>query len=86
MVDGSSATETAPRAPTTTGWHVDVPLIGEVGWPPTGKLAFIVALGGLVALDVVAWPLATALAVGHVLAQAHDHPALRALGEGLEDA
>jgi hypothetical protein len=78
-------TTPGPAAP-DTGWHVDVPLIGPVGWPPTGNLAFLAAIGGLAALEVVAWPVAAALAVGHVLAQAHDHPALRAVGEGLEDA
>jgi hypothetical protein len=79
----------APAAPDPapdTGWHIDVPLIGPVGWPPTGNLAFLAAIGGLAALEVVAWPVAAALAVGHVLAQAHDHPALRAVGEGLEEA
>jgi hypothetical protein len=79
---GSTTTTPAPA----TGWHVDVPLVGKVGWPPTGNLAFLAALGGLAALEVVAWPVAAALAVGHVLAQAHDHPAIRALGEGLEEA
>jgi hypothetical protein len=82
-----AADPTAPVPPgPTTGWHVDIPLIGPVGWPPTGNLAFLAAIGGLAALEVVAWPVAAALAVGHVLAQAHDHPALRAVGEGLEEA
>jgi hypothetical protein len=80
------AAPAAPDGAATTGWHVDIPLIGPVGWPPTGNLAFLAAIGGLAALEVVAWPVAAALAVGHVLAQAHDHPALRAVGEGLEDA
>ncbi|WP_328308211.1 hypothetical protein [Actinomycetospora sp. NBC_00405] len=75
-----------PDTVATTGWHVDIPLVGPVGWPPTGNLAFLAAIGGLAALEVVAWPVAAALAVGHVLAQAHDHPALRAVGEGLENA
>lgn len=79
-------TDTPEQTAPATGWHVDVPLIGAVGWPPTGKLAFLVALGGLAALEVVAWPVAGALAVGHVLAQAHDFPVLRAVGEGLEEA
>jgi hypothetical protein len=81
----ASVPDAADPAP-DTGWHVDIPLIGPVGWPPTGNLAFLAAIGGLAALEVVAWPVAAALAVGHVLAQAHDHPALRAVGEGLEDA
>lgn len=79
------APATAPATTPLAGWHVDVPLVGPVGWPPTGRLAFLAALGGLAALDVVAWPLAAALAIGHVLAQDHDHPALRAVGEGLEE-
>jgi len=81
-----STTTTTPTTTPAPGWHVDVPLIGPVGWPPTGRLAFLAAIGGLAALEVVAWPVAVALAVGHVLAQDRDHPALRALGEGLEDA
>jgi hypothetical protein len=63
-----------------------VPLLGPVGWPPTGTLAFVVVLGGLAAVEVLSWPVAVAVGVGHVLARDHDHRFLREVGEGLEVA
>jgi hypothetical protein len=36
--------------------------------------------------EVVSWPIATALAIGHVMARDHDHPMLREVGVGLETA
>ena len=38
------------------------------------------------ALEVVSWPVATALAIGHVMARDHDHPMLQQVGVGLETA
>jgi hypothetical protein len=76
---------TAPPAP-TNGWHVDVPLLGPVGWPPTGSLAFVVVLGGLAAVEILSWPVAVAVGVGHVLARDHDHRLIREVGETLEEA
>ncbi|MDD7942377.1 hypothetical protein PHK61_28575 [Actinomycetospora lutea] len=86
-----TAPETAPgtapgKAPEQAGWHVDVPLLGPVGWPPTGSLAFVVVLGGLAAAEVIAWPVAIAVGVGHVFARDHDHRLVREVGEGLEVA
>jgi hypothetical protein len=75
----------APPAP-TNGWHVDVPLLGPVGWPPTGSLAFVVVLGGLAAVEILSWPVAVAVGVGHVLARDHDHRLIREVGETLEEA
>jgi hypothetical protein len=69
-----------------SGWRIDVPLLGPVGWPPTGSLAFIVVVGGLAALDVVSWPIAVVVGVGHVLARDHDHRVLSEIGEGLTAA
>ena len=83
-----TASTPPPGAATTPvtagGWRVDVPLLGPVGWPPTGTLAFVVVLGGLAAAEVVAWPVALAVGVGHVLARDHDHRMLAEVGEGLE--
>ena len=74
----------SPQAPRV--WQVDVPLVGPVGWPPTGSLAFLGVMVALAALEAVSWPVATALAVGHVLARDHDHPVLHEVGVGLEGA
>lgn len=81
-----SAPAEAPAPRPSTGWHVDVPLLGPVGWPPTGTLAFVVVLGGLVAVDILAWPVAVAIGAGHVLARDHDHRILREVGETLQEA
>jgi len=82
---------TAPPTPSPApapprGWRVDVPLVGPVGWPPTGSLAFLGVMVAFAAFEVVSWPVATALAVGHVLARDHDHPVLEEVGAGLEGA
>ena len=80
------AAQKAPEPAASGGWHVDVPLLGPVGWPPTGTLAFVVVLCGLAAIDVLAWPVAVAVGVGHVLARDHDHRLIEAIGEELEIA
>ncbi|MCD2195849.1 hypothetical protein LQ327_20980 [Actinomycetospora endophytica] len=67
-------------------WRVDVPLLGPVGWPPTGSAAFLVVVGGLAVVEVVSWPLAVAVGIGHVLARDHDNRMLREIGEGLQVA
>jgi hypothetical protein len=90
MSDGSPAPVTADGAPaatpSTSGWHVDVPLVGPVGWPPTGSLAFLGTVVVLAAFEVVPWAVAGAIAVGHVLARDHDHRVLHEIGEGLESS
>ena len=70
--------------PAAGSWHVDVPLVGPVGWPPTGSAAFLVVVGGLAVLDVVSWPLALVVGIGHVLARDHDHRVVHEIGEGLQ--
>ncbi|HEY2223737.1 hypothetical protein [Actinomycetospora sp.] len=82
----TAAPTAVPSPPEPRGWRVDVPLVGPVGWPPTGSLAFLGVMVAFAAFEVVSWPIATALAVGHVLAREHDFPVLREVGAGLEDA
>ncbi|MDF2976616.1 MAG: hypothetical protein K0S40_1344 [Actinomycetospora sp.] len=73
--------DTAPAAP--TGWHVEIPLIGPVGWPPTGSLAFLITVGALAAFEVIPLPVAGLLGLGHVLARDRDHVVLSEVGKGL---
>jgi hypothetical protein len=54
--------------------------------PPVEHLAFYVGLGALVAAEVVEFPVALALTVGHILIDLTTRPGLRALGEALEEA
>jgi hypothetical protein len=87
-----ATTAPATTGPSTTvpeparGWRVEVPLVGPVGWPPTGSLAFLGVMVAFAAFEVVSWPIATTLAIGHVLARDHDHPMLEEVGAGLEGA
>nr|WP_241665924.1 hypothetical protein [Prescottella subtropica] len=63
---------------------IRLPLIGDVGVPRPDQLAYFAALGLLAALEVIDWPVALAIAVGHTLAEDQRHRALREVGEALE--
>jgi hypothetical protein len=54
--------------------------------PPVEHMAFYAGLGALAAIEVIEWPLAIALSVGHVLMEATHRPGLNALGEALGEA
>jgi hypothetical protein len=87
MARSTTSPPTGEQAPTAPrAWRVDVPLVGPVGWPPTGSLAFLGVMAAFAAFEIVSWPVAAALAVGHVMARDHDHPVVREVGEGLESA
>lgn len=58
----------------------------KVELPSRDQLAFLAGLGVLAALEVIEWPVAVAIAVGHKLAHSHHGRALREFGEALEEA
>ena len=53
--------------------------------PPIEHLAFYAGLGVLAAAEVIEWPVAAVLAAGHVLVGLTHRPALRALGEAVDE-
>ncbi|WP_340373770.1 hypothetical protein U5640_43870 [Streptomyces sp. SS7] len=53
---------------------------------PLDQLAFLAGLGALAALEIVEWPVALVLAVGHQLAHNHHSRVLREFGDALEEA
>lgn len=65
---------------------IRLPFIGDVGVPKPEQLAYLAALGLLAAFEVIDWPVALAIAVGHALAEDQRHKALREVGEALESA
>ncbi|PTR22872.1 hypothetical protein C8K36_11055 [Rhodococcus sp. OK519] len=65
---------------------IRLPIIGDVCVPKPEQLAYLGALGLLAALEVIDWPVALAIAVGHALAEDQRHRALREVGEALESA
>ncbi len=54
--------------------------------PPVEHMLFYAGLGVLAAMEVVEWPIAVLLMAGHLLMDATNRPALRELGEALEEA
>ena len=54
--------------------------------PPLENLAFLVGLGAVVALDLLEWPVALAIGIGHQLAHSNHGKVLREFGEALEEA
>ncbi|NGO14464.1 hypothetical protein G5C60_44475 [Streptomyces sp. HC44] len=53
---------------------------------PPEQLAFLTGVGLLAALELLEWPVALVLAVGHQLAHSHHGRVLREFGEALEEA
>ncbi|MET8720982.1 hypothetical protein [Streptomyces misionensis] len=58
----------------------------RVDLPPGDQLAFLAGLGVLTALELVEWPIALAIGVGHELARSRHGKVLREFGEALEKA
>ncbi|MEU7379944.1 MULTISPECIES: hypothetical protein [unclassified Streptomyces] len=54
--------------------------------PPRDQLAYLAGLGLLTAFDLIEWPVALAIAVGHELARTHRSKSLREFGDALEQA
>jgi hypothetical protein len=54
--------------------------------PPVEHLAFYAGLGALAAAEIIEWPVALVLTVGHVLMGLNQRPALRELGEAIDSA
>ncbi|MEV7965945.1 hypothetical protein AB0O34_08165 [Sphaerisporangium sp. NPDC088356] len=52
--------------------------------PPPKRLAFYAALGVLTALEIVEWPIAVVIGVGHFLAEQHVSRALQGIGQAAE--
>jgi hypothetical protein len=73
--------DVAPAA--RPGWHVEIPYIGPVGWPPTGSLAFLITVGALAAFEVIPLPVAGLLGLGHVMARDRDNAVVSEVGAGL---
>ncbi|MET9848267.1 hypothetical protein [Streptomyces ossamyceticus] len=53
---------------------------------PPDQLAFLAGVGVLAACEIIEWPVALVLAVGHQLAHSHHGRMLREFGEALEEA
>jgi len=80
---GRAAAESVQRREHVT---VALPLVGRVQLPHPNDMAYYGGIGALVALELLEWPAAVALAVGHALISQKHNRALEEFGEALEDA
>ncbi|MFF3847224.1 hypothetical protein [Streptomyces sp. NPDC002328] len=81
----TSAGAAAERAVARNAVTLDV-FGARVELPPPDQLAFIAGVGVLAAVEIIEWPVALVLALGHQLAHNHHSRLLREFGEALEEA
>lgn len=65
---------------------VSLPVVGRVRLPRPEQLAFYGALSALAAVEIIEWPVALVLGVGHALMQNEHSRVAQEVGEALEDA
>jgi xanthosine utilization system XapX-like protein len=65
---------------------VTLPVFGRVRVPRPEQLAFYGALGALAAVEIIEWPVALVLGVGHALMQNEHSRVAQEVGEALEEA
>lgn len=68
------------------GFAVELPLFGRVSVPRPEQIAYYGGLALLAAFEIIDWPVAAAVAAGHILANNHRNEMLEQLGEALEEA
>ena len=65
---------------------VELPVLGRVSVPRPEQLAYYGGLALLAVFELIDWPVAVAVAAGHILASSHHNEILEQLGEALEEA
>jgi hypothetical protein len=66
--------------------RLNLPCVGTVRLPPPQYLAWYGGIAAVVALGFMEWPVAAALAVGHLLAHDQHNRLIHDFGEALEEA
>lgn len=64
---------------------INLPGHGRLQVPRPEQLAFYGALGVLAALEIIEWPVALVLGVGHALTQNEHSRVIQEIGEAMED-
>lgn len=68
------------------GFAVNLPVVGRVRIPRPEQVAYFGALGVLAAVEIIDWPIALAIAAGHVLVNNEHSRVAQEIGEALEEA
>ncbi|BCI52054.1 hypothetical protein NIIDNTM18_13320 [Mycolicibacterium litorale] len=67
--------DVAARVAGAQRFAISLPVVGRVPLPRPDQLAFYAALAGLVAVELVEWPVAVAIGAGHALvSRTQDNP------------
>ncbi len=82
----SAGYRAAGRAKAKNTLLVTLPGMGSVRLPPPEQLAYLAGIAVLTALEIIEWPVAVALATGHILAEQRRNKMLHDFGEALEQA
>ncbi len=86
------APKTAPRRHTrerirdAESVEVTVPGIGKMRVPRPEQLAFYAGLAALAAFEIVDWPVAALIGLGHLLSHNQHNRIAQEIGEALEEA
>jgi xanthosine utilization system XapX-like protein len=82
----TSHRDAVKRVREAQGFAMNLPVVGRVRIPRPEHLAYYGALGVMAAVEIIDWPIALAIGVGHALAEQHHNHVAEELGEALEDA
>jgi hypothetical protein len=82
----SSHREAVERIREAESFGINLPVLGRVSIPRPEHLAYYGALGLMAAVEIIDWPIALAIAMGHALTEQHHSKVAEELGEALEDA
>jgi hypothetical protein len=78
--------EAAASATAQNSIRVEMPGMGHLHLPPLDQIGFLGGIAALALIEIIEWPVAAALTVGHILAHNRHHALLRDFGEALDRA
>lgn len=84
--NNSSHRDAVDRVRQARTFSLELPVVGQVSIPRPEQLAFYGALGALAAVEIIEWPVALVLAVGHALMQNEHSRVAQEIGQAMEDA
>lgn len=81
----SAAAQPTPATKAKERIAVNLPFLGTVPLPHPEQLAYYLGIGALVALEVVEWPAALVLGLGHAMITQQHNQAMHDFAQALED-
>ncbi|HKH53884.1 MAG TPA: hypothetical protein VKA58_00365 [Propionibacteriaceae bacterium] len=82
---GTSHRDAVERVREAQGFAMNLPVVGRVRIPRPEQVAYFGALGVLAAVEIIDWPIALAIAAGHVLVTNQHNRVAQEVGEALEE-